>query len=159
MSTNNDKKGWEEILKLLKAEETVNGWVVPFGFMDDVKKVFESVEASAYERGRREVIEELRKMIDEAINTTDGQTMIGLGIARGFCRKLLLNQSGIDKPQRVSLDTFKEIVGQHNARILNQFQLQGTADMPIIAYDERVCLVPAIEIATKETLSILNDMK
>lgn len=49
----------------------------------------------------------------------------------------------------------REIIGRHNARILNAFQLQGTIDMPMIAYDERVCLVPAIEIATKETLAAL----
>lgn len=47
------------------------------------------------------------------------------------------------------------IISKHNARILNQFQLQGTKDMPMIAYDERVCLVPAMEIATKDTLSSL----
>lgn len=46
----------------------------------------------------------------------------------------------------------EKIIGKHNARILNEFQLQGKPDMPIIAYDERVCLVPAMEIATKETL-------
>ncbi len=42
--------------------------------------------------------------------------------------------------------TLKDI-GKHNANILNQFQQQGTPDMPIIAYDERVCLVPAIQKA------------
>lgn len=42
--------------------------------------------------------------------------------------------------------TLKDI-GKHNANILNQFQQQGTPDMPIIAYDERVCLVPAIKKA------------
>ena len=49
-----------------------------------------------------------------------------------------------------------EIIAEHNARILNNFQLQGTPDMPMIAYDERVCLAPAIEKATKETLSSLQ---
>lgn len=40
-----------------------------------------------------------------------------------------------------------EDIGKHNANILNEFQKQGTAEMPIIAYDERVCLIPAIEKA------------
>lgn len=39
--------------------------------------------------------------------------------------------------------TIKDI-GKHNANILNEFQNQGTAEMPFIAYDERICLVPAI---------------
>jgi len=42
--------------------------------------------------------------------------------------------------------TIKDI-GKHNANILNEFQNQGTPDMPFIAYDERVCLIPAIEKA------------
>jgi len=46
----------------------------------------------------------------------------------------------------------KEDIARYNADILNQFQLQGTADMPFIAYDERVCLIPAIEKAF-ETLT------
>lgn len=40
-------------------------------------------------------------------------------------------------------------IAKHNANILNQFQLQGKPDMPFIAYDERVCLIPAIEKAMK----------
>ncbi len=40
-----------------------------------------------------------------------------------------------------------EDIAKHNANILNQFQLQGTAEMPMIAYDERVCLIPAMEKA------------
>ena len=47
------------------------------------------------------------------------------------------------------------IINGHNAEILNEFQLQGKPDMPMIAYDERVCLLPAMEIATKKTLSSL----
>jgi len=50
---------------------------------------------------------------------------------------------------------WREILGKHNARILNEFQKQGKPDMPFIAHDERICLIPAIEIATKETLSEL----
>lgn len=38
-------------------------------------------------------------------------------------------------------------IAKYNAEILNQFQQQGTAEMPMIAYDERVCLIPAIEKA------------
>ncbi len=45
----------------------------------------------------------------------------------------------------------KELIGKHNARILNEFQKQGTAEMPLIAYDERICLIPAITIAMEET--------
>ena len=37
-----------------------------------------------------------------------------------------------------------EDISKHNAMILNEFQNQGKPDMPIIAYDERVCLIPAI---------------
>lgn len=50
----------------------------------------------------------------------------------------------------------KELIGKHNARILNNFQLQGTPEMPMVAYDERVCLIPAIDIATKQTLEHYN---
>lgn len=39
--------------------------------------------------------------------------------------------------------TLKDI-SKHNAMILNEFQNQGTPQMPLIAYDERVCLIPAI---------------
>lgn len=41
----------------------------------------------------------------------------------------------------------REDIGKYNANILNEFQLQGKPDMPLIAYDERVCLIPAIEKA------------
>lgn len=41
----------------------------------------------------------------------------------------------------------REDIGKYNANILNAFQSQGTSDMPIIAYDERVCLIPALEKA------------
>lgn len=51
------------------------------------------------------------------------------------------------------------VLGEHNARILNEFQKQGTADMPFVAYDERVCLVPAMDIATKETLQRIEALK
>lgn len=44
--------------------------------------------------------------------------------------------------------TIKDI-GKYNARILNEFQNCGTADMPMIAYDEKVCLIPAIKKAMK----------
>lgn len=47
----------------------------------------------------------------------------------------------------------KEDIGRHNANILNEFQLQGTADIPMIAYDERVCLIPAI----KKAMELLNN--
>lgn len=46
----------------------------------------------------------------------------------------------------------KKIISEHNARILNEFQLQGKPDMPLIAYDERVALIPAMKKATEETL-------
>ena len=61
--------------------------------------------------------------------------------------------------QKRILSLIEEEFGKHNARILNQFQLQGKPDMPLIAYDERVCLAPAIEIATKETLEALDELK
>jgi hypothetical protein len=41
----------------------------------------------------------------------------------------------------------KKDIAKYNANILNQFQLQGTSEMPFVAYDERICLVPAIEKA------------
>lgn len=53
-------------------------------------------------------------------------------------------------------EEIKKIIGKHNARILNEFQLQGKPDMPLIAYDERICLIPAIIKATEETLSHLT---
>ena len=51
------------------------------------------------------------------------------------------------------VERMRDIVSKHNAKILNQFQLQGTPNMPMSAYDERVCLVPAMEIITVETNS------
>jgi len=53
----------------------------------------------------------------------------------------------------------EEVISKHNARILNEFQKQGTPDMPFIAYDERICLIPAMRIATDETLSLLSNNK
>lgn len=50
----------------------------------------------------------------------------------------------------------ERVIGKHNARILNHFQLQSTSDMPMIAYDERVCLIPAIKKATEETLATIH---
>ena len=58
--------------------------------------------------------------------------------------------------------TIEDIL-KHNVNILNQFQLQGTANMPMIAYDERVCLIPAIEksmkLLTNPNLNIDNSWK
>lgn len=59
-------------------------------------------------------------------------------------------------------ETIGRIIPQHNARILNEFQAQGKPDMPMIAYDVNVCLVPAIIKATKDTveselLSLIKD--
>lgn len=53
----------------------------------------------------------------------------------------------------------EKLISEHNTRILNAFQLQGNSEMPIIAYDERICLIPAIKIATKETLYSLLKSK
>lgn len=54
----------------------------------------------------------------------------------------------------------QELIGRHNARILNQFQTEMKPDMPLIAYDERVALIPAItkiaEETKKDILSTLN---
>jgi len=41
----------------------------------------------------------------------------------------------------------REDIGKYNAHILNEFQNQGTPEMPFVDYDERVCLVPAIKKA------------
>ena len=49
----------------------------------------------------------------------------------------------------IQKETARDMMKCHNANILNEFQNQGTADMPFIAYDERVCLIPAIEKAEK----------
>lgn len=65
----------------------------------------------------------------------------------------------IEKSLEEQRGRFEKILGEHNNRILNEFQLQGKSDMPFIAYDERVCLVPAMTIATKETLQIIQNMK
>jgi hypothetical protein len=48
----------------------------------------------------------------------------------------------------------REIIGKHNAEILNEFQLQIKPEMPMICYDERIALIPAMEIATKKTLAL-----
>ncbi len=49
----------------------------------------------------------------------------------------------------------RSLIEKHNARILNEFQAQGTPNMPMIAYDERVCLIPAMTKATEETFALL----
>lgn len=49
-------------------------------------------------------------------------------------------------------EAVERVIPQHNARILNEFQAQGKPDMPMIAYDVNVCLVPAIIKATKDTV-------
>jgi len=53
--------------------------------------------------------------------------------------------------------TLKDI-HKYNAQILNEFQNQGTPDMPFIAYDERICLKPAI-IKAMESLTSKIDNK
>lgn len=65
----------------------------------------------------------------------------------------LLTRTRADERKRIW-----DIIGKHNARILNEFQLQGKPDLPMVAYDERVCLIPAIEIATKKTFDELSDL-
>lgn len=50
----------------------------------------------------------------------------------------------------------RDIIGKHNARILNEFQRQITPDLPIVCFDERVALIPAITKATEETLFALT---
>lgn len=54
----------------------------------------------------------------------------------------------------------QKLIGRHNARILNQFQLEMKPDIPLVAYDERVALIPAIIKIAEETkednLSSLN---
>ena len=52
-----------------------------------------------------------------------------------------------------------ERIGKHNAGVLNEFQLQMKPNLPMICSDERVALIPAIEIATKETLAPLIERK
>lgn len=53
----------------------------------------------------------------------------------------------------------ENVISKHNARILNEFQLKGKPALPFITYDERVCLIPAMEIATKETLKTISQNK
>lgn len=60
-------------------------------------------------------------------------------------------QTLLSQQRKEIVEWSKELIRKHNARILNEFQKQGTADMPFIAYDERICLIPAITIAMKET--------
>ncbi len=45
---------------------------------------------------------------------------------------------------RECVEVFYDFIGKHNAKILNEFQMQGKPDMPFIAYDERACLIPAM---------------
>lgn len=67
-----------------------------------------------------------------------------------------IRQQTLEEAKREVLEEVKEIISKHNARILNEFQQQGTPDMPFIAYDERVCLIPAMTKATEETLSTIH---
>lgn len=60
-------------------------------------------------------------------------------------------QSELSQQRKEIVEWSKQLIGKHNARILNEFQKQGTTEMPFIAYDERVCLIPAITIAMEET--------
>ena len=60
-------------------------------------------------------------------------------------------QSELSQERKEIVEWSKQLIGKHNARILNEFQKQGTTEMPFIAYDERVCLIPAITIAMEET--------
>ena len=64
---------------------------------------------------------------------------------KSFVRKTISQQ------RKEIVEWSKQLIGKHNARILNEFQKQGTTEMPFIAYDERVCLIPAITIAMEET--------
>lgn len=74
----------------------------------------------------------------------------GMGVSLNDCVNYVRSLREADRKRIV------DEIAKHNARILNHFQLQGTPEMPMIAYDERVCLVPAIEAATKETLTNLK---
>ena len=60
-------------------------------------------------------------------------------------------ESELSQQRKEIVEWSKQLIGKHNARILNEFQKQGTTEMPFIAYDERVCLIPAITIAMEET--------
>lgn len=76
--------------------------------------------------------------------------------------KFILDNPHLDISKRIASDTAmfflqefhshtQEVVGKHNARILNEFQLLGQ--------DERVFLIPAMTKATKETLEGLALLK
>lgn len=56
-------------------------------------------------------------------------------------------------------EELEKVIGQHNARILNAFQLEMKPDMPMVCYDERISLIPAMEKATRETLQALTPTK
>lgn len=60
-------------------------------------------------------------------------------------------QQELSQQRKEMVEWSKQLIGKHNARILNEFQKQGKKDMPFIAYDERICLIPAITIAMEET--------
>lgn len=98
--------------------------------------------------------------IEDNIWTEDERTPM-MFVLRGILEEV---QKEIDSSYTKELEEGREeidqkiteIIGRHNARILNEFQKQGTPEMPLIAYDETICLIPAMTKATEETLGILN---
>lgn len=76
---------------------------------------------------------------------------------KSFLRSKLLELQA-ETEKRVSGE-IKDILAKHNARILNEFQLQMKPDMPLVWFDERIVLIPAMDIATKETLSLIESPK
>jgi len=68
-----------------------------------------------------------------------------------------IHQAIAEDRERIMKQT-REIISKHNANILNEFQLQGTPDMPLIAYNERVCLIPAMEKANVKLDDLLSSL-
>ena len=52
-------------------------------------------------------------------------------------------------------ESVESTIGKFNAEILNNFQKQGTPEMPLIAYDERVCLIPAMVASSENNKKLL----
>lgn len=112
---------------------------------------------------KSEVRERLKKMIGEAYSL--GQHAGLSGNIKNLDSVTVTSEipqsiynAIFEKGRIAGVREVEKIISEHNARVLNEFQKQGTADMPLIAYDERVCLVPAIQIATKETKFSLTNL-
>ena len=80
------------------------------------------------------------------------QAIYNLPRLKGFISSLL-------KEEREKWNkNVEKIICKHNANILNEFQLQAKPDLPLVWFDEKVVLIPAIEKAMESLPSILKTL-